>query len=95
MSPLKVTDLDFCQPVGLQKSGVTGGRRIPRITPRVSTAAATASDTTLTAMVVVEGDLANGFSISRVARGSAASAAASATSLGGQASAFAFADAGA
>ncbi|MBE7384737.1 MAG: hypothetical protein F6J95_025400 [Leptolyngbya sp. SIO1E4] len=94
MSQLKVTDLDFYQCECLPEASISGGRMTRRITPRVSTAAATALDTSITANADVSGDLVNGFRINRIARGSAASAAASATSIGGQASAFAFADAG-
>lgn len=90
MSQLKVEDLNFCQPEARQEADIVGGR----ITPGVSTAADTALDTRLERSAVVDGNLQNGFSLNRFARGSAASAAASAVSLGGRAFAFASAEAG-
>ncbi|MBW4647670.1 MAG: hypothetical protein KME06_03080 [Kastovskya adunca ATA6-11-RM4] len=89
MTQLKIADINFCETVLQEEGGITGGR----ITPRVFTAAATASDTFLDARANRSGDLASGFTLNLFGRGSAASAAASAVSLGGQASANAYANA--
>ncbi|MBF2001466.1 MAG: hypothetical protein IGS50_17660 [Synechococcales cyanobacterium C42_A2020_086] len=90
MSRVAITDLHFVEAVSCEPVLMGGGRRI---TPRVSTAAATASDTLLITHASVEGNLLSGFKTKRFARGSAAAAAAAAVSIGGTASAEAYASA--
>jgi hypothetical protein len=89
MTRLNIVDINFFETVLQEESGIIGGR----ITPRVSTAAATATDTFLERRAIRSGDLASGFDLKLFGRGSAASAAASSASIGGTASASAYANA--
>jgi len=82
MTHLAITDLNFLERLS-PSTAIVGGR----ITPRISTASATGSDTRLTTSASVGGDLTTGFRLNLVARGSAAAAQASAVSIGGTATA--------
>lgn len=94
MNQLKINDLNFFEAALSEESGVTGGIA-PRLqVPKVSTAVATGVDTKTTTYLNVGGDLSSGFQINTFARGSSASAEASALSLGGTATAVVYVDAG-
>ena len=95
MSQISIVNLDFLESTIVENQRILGGRITPKVRlPKVSTAAATALDTSLTTRSTIDGDLETGFRFNRVVRGSAASAAASAVSFDGEAKAYAFADAG-
>lgn len=92
MSHMAIADLNFVESAFPTAESITGGRG--RVTPKVSTAVATDTDTRATTYASIEGDYLSGFSLNVYARGSAAAASASAASIGGQAYAEAYADAG-
>lgn len=86
MTHFAITDLNFLESLSPMTSIVGSGR----ITPRISTAAATGADTRLTTSASVSGDLKTGFKLNVYATGSAAAAQASAASIGGTATASVF-----
>jgi hypothetical protein len=96
MGQLRILNLNCFEICDRNNGYLTGGYRItPSIaTPRISTAAATDSDTKLTTFAGREGNLIEGFRTNIYARGSAASAASAAVSINGQAYAEAYANAG-
>jgi hypothetical protein len=94
MNQLEINDLNFFEAELSEENGVKGGIA-PRLqTPRVSTAVATGVDSKTTTYLKIDGDLSSGFKINSFARGSSASAEASALSLGGTATAVVYVDAG-
>lgn len=92
MSQMAIADLNFFESALPTVNNIMGGRA--RITPKVTTAVATDTDTRATTYASIQGDYLSGFSLNIFARGSAAAASASAVSIGGQAYAEAHADAG-
>jgi len=87
MSQLLISDLNFLDSEVSDKSNVNGGS----LTPFPSTDIATAVDNQFATGLSIGGDLENGFNISTFSLGSATGAAASAASVFGEGSAFAFA----
>jgi hypothetical protein len=92
MHGLIINDLTFLDRASSPK--IFGARATRRITPTVSTAAATGADTRATTFASIDGDLLTGFRFNVRARGSAASAQASAVSIGGTATANVIVSAG-
>lgn len=85
MSQLLISDLNFLDSEPKDKSNVNGG-----LTPFPSTDIATAVDNQFATGLSIQGTLKNGFNISTLSVGSATGAAASAASVFGEGSAFAF-----
>jgi len=86
MSQLLISDLNFLDSEFSDNSNVNGGM----LTPIPSTDTATAVDNQFVTGLSISGDLENGFNISTLSVGSATGAAASAASVFGEGSAFAF-----
>lgn len=88
MSQLLISDLNFLDSEPKDKSKVNG--KGGGLTPFPSTDIATAVDNQFATGLSIQGTLENGFNISTLSVGSATGAAASAASVFGEGSAFAF-----